>query len=462
MRKVSGERGAALAMGATVFCMVLGSSSVPELLSPGRKLRWASLAVLLVVAIWLALREMRHPQLRTVVVIALGTWLAGLGLVSTAWSVDPRLTFGRAGSFTLLLLAAAALALAVQSRPRLSVWLLYGMLGGVSAAALGGLAALALQHQDAVQAATAGNPSRYRGLGENPDTVALLIGLTAPVALWALLRARSKWERIASALVLALLVGSLVASQSRGGLAAAGIGSVVLLLLILPRWWRRLVFVGAVALAVLGVVVIRHAPSSTHTTSNGRQASISVKDARYAGRLEDELNFRHSPSIWSVLGSSGRTEAWRGALNQIKGRPLLGYGFGTENHVFVDRFYDFEGSYVENSFLGVGLQLGIIGAVSIIALIVAVAAASVPRLRRPRALGDPAPALAAVGVAGLVLMFVQSYVYSVGDVATVTFWVSCFVLSALPAGPQSIEHQATGQKSELEPAPGPRVPVATA
>jgi O-antigen ligase len=163
------------------------------------------------------------------------------------------------------------------------------------------------------------------------------------------------------------------------------------------------------------------------------------------------------------LGSSGRTEAWGGALNQIEGRPLLGYGFGTENHVFVDRFYDFEGSYVENSFLGLGLQLGIVGAASIIALLAAIAVASVPVLRRPRDLGDPAAALAAVGIAGLVLMFVQSYVDSVGDVGTVTFWVSCFVLAGLPAARQSLEHQATsGQKDEHEATPGARVPVATA
>jgi O-antigen ligase len=265
------------------------------------------------------------------------------------------------------------------------------------------------------------------------------------------------------ALVLVLLVGSLAASQSRGGLAAAGVGIVVLLLLILRRWWRRVVFVGAVALVVVAAVVIHHSPSSTHTTSTSRRPSVPVKDARYAGRLEDELDFRNSPSIWSFLGSSGRTEAWRGALKQIEGRPLLGYGFGTENHVFVDRFYDFEGSYVENSFLGLGLQLGMVGAVSLIVLLAAIAGASLPALRRQRDRGDPAAALAAVGAAGLLLMFVQSYVYSVGDVATVTFWVSCFLLAGLPAGAQPLGDQVPSSLEDAHESPlGARVPVAPA
>jgi hypothetical protein len=440
------------------------------------------LAVLLALAVWLAMREMRRPTRRMLVVFALGVWLAGLGLVSTSWSVDPRLTFERAGSFTLALLAAAALALAARGRPRLPVWLLYGILGGVAAATLGGLVVLAVRHQDAVQAAGIATPTRYRGLGENPDTVSLLIGLTAPVALWAVLRARGIWGRIAATLVLVLLVGSLAASQSRGGLAVAGIGCVVQVLLLLPRWRGRLINAGAVALVVAAAVVIPHSASAAHSTNTGRlpisSASASpgragrattpsypaghFKDAHYSGRLEDELYFHAGSYHRSLLGSSGRLEAWRGALNQIRGRPLLGYGFGTEERVFVDRFYDFQGSYVENSFLGLGLQLGIVGVVSMVALFAAIAVASVPALRRPRKLGDPAPALVAAGIAGLLLMLVQSYVYSVGDVATTSFWVMVFLLAGLPGQRQPLTHVALSQKEEHELAPGARSPSVTA
>jgi O-antigen ligase len=442
-----------MALGATVFCTVLGSSSVPELVSVGRKLRWGSLFVLLVLGAWLALREMRRPPRVTLVVLGLGAWLAALGLVSAAWSVDPSLTIGRAGSFTLMLLAAAALALAASSRPRMPACLLYGILGGVAAAALGGLAVLALRHQDALQAASATSPTRYRGLGENPNTVPLLIGVTAPVALWALLRARSLRGRIALTLVLVLLVGSLAASQSRGGVAAAGIGCGVQIVLLLPRWPRRVIVGGALALVVAAAVIALPSASPNYPASR-------FQDAHYIGRLADELDFHKGVYHRSLLGSSGRIEAWRGALDQIGGRPLLGYGFGTEDHVFVDRFYDFEGGHVENSFLGMGLQLGILGVASLLALFGGIAVAAVQALRRRQKLSDPAPALAAVGIAGLVLMCVQSFVYSVGDVATVSFWVMVFLLTSSDGRRQLLVHEAPGQNDE-QPTPRAPAPVAT-
>jgi O-antigen ligase len=256
------------------------------------------------------------------------------------------------------------------------------------------------------------------------------------------------------ALVLVLLVGSLAASQSRGGLAAAGLGCAVQILLLLPRWPRRLLFAaGAVALVIAAVVIL---PSANPTYPASR-----FQDTHYIGRLADELDFHRGLYHRSLLGSSGRLEAWRGALNQIGGRPLLGYGFGTEDHVFVDRFYDFEGGHVENSFLGTGLQLGILGVVSLLALFAAIAVASVHALRRRNKVSDPAPALAAVGIAGLVLMFVQSFVYSVGDVATVTFWVMAFLLAALPGQRQPPMHAAPGEKDEHEPTPRAPAPVAT-
>src|SRR5205823_2347589 len=84
-------------------------------------------------------------------------------------------------------------------------------------------------------------------------------------------------------------------------------------------------------------------------------------DAQYHIRLEDELgvpSHYQSPAGRSLLGGSGRREAWRGALRQGDGRPVAGYGFGTEESVFVDRYQTFQGGVPENSYLGVYLQLG--------------------------------------------------------------------------------------------------------
>jgi O-antigen ligase len=131
----------------------------------------------------------------------------------------------------------------------------------------------------------------------------------------------------------------------------------------------------------------------------------------------------------TFFGSSGRVDAWTGALHQALERPLLGFGFGTEADVFVDRYYYFVGGRPENAYIGLALQLGLIGLVSFVALLGALAAAGVRAVRGPR---RPVAA-AGLGVlaAGLVLAVVQSYPYSAGDIATLTLWTSLFLLPAV-------------------------------
>src|SRR5439155_1395691 len=67
-------------------------------------------------------------------------------------------------------------------------------------------------------------------------------------------------------------------------------------------------------------------------------------------------------------GSSGRSQAWGGALHTAAQRPVAGYGFGTEEHAFVDRYYTFDSGRPENSYIGALLQLGVAGLVLLLAL----------------------------------------------------------------------------------------------
>jgi O-antigen ligase len=136
----------------------------------------------------------------------------------------------------------------------------------------------------------------------------------------------------------------------------------------------------------------------------------------------------------TLFGSSGRSQAWAGALDQGLERPFAGYGFGTESRAFADRYFQFQGEYPENSYLGIFLQLGVAGLLALLAaflvplaLLVRVASRLAPEDRRA------AFACAAIVVAGLVLALGQSYLYSVGNVATVTVWVALLLLSALVA-----------------------------
>ncbi len=133
----------------------------------------------------------------------------------------------------------------------------------------------------------------------------------------------------------------------------------------------------------------------------------------------------------TLLTSSGRLQAWGGAVRQVAHRPVAGYGFGTEGRVFVDRWSTFVGSLPENAYVGLALQLGIVGLVLAALLVLVLVAAARRRLLSSR----PGIATACLGalVAGLVLAVVQSYLFSVGNIAATSVWICAFLLAAAGA-----------------------------
>jgi O-antigen ligase len=185
-----------------------------------------------------------------------------------------------------------------------------------------------------------------------------------------------------------------------------------------------------VALAVAAILItavsapLTPAEAARARTLVGNTEPYTPNDAEYILRMGDELGAGSSGSSRSVFDTSGRVHAWEGALRQGDDRPLLGYGFGTEEKVFVDRYRDFEGGVPENSFIGLFLQLGAVGLAVFLALLAALVGAAL------RAGGRVAAVGLAVLATGIVLAVVQSYVYAVGNVATLGVWICAF----LPAG----------------------------
>jgi O-antigen ligase len=107
---------------------------------------------------------------------------------------------------------------------------------------------------------------------------------------------------------------------------------------------------------------------------------------------------------------------------------VAGYGFGTEDRVFVDRYVFFNSNVPENSYIGLFLQLGLVG----LALLGAFTLFAIVRALRTAG-GPNAAACAAVVAAGLVLALFQSYLYAAGNNATAAFWISGFLLFAVTA-----------------------------
>ncbi|MGI0131333.1 MAG: hypothetical protein ACREEC_14475, partial [Thermoplasmata archaeon] len=106
-----------------------------------------------------------------------------------------------------------------------------------------------------------------------------------------------------------------------------------------------------------------------------------------------------------------------------------GHGFGTEATVFVDRYFFFAGGLPENSYIGLLLQLGFAGLFSFVAvfalwLVVGARAWLIAEPDMRLALSACAAAL----VSALLMATVQSYFYSVGNIATLGLWLSGFLL----------------------------------
>jgi hypothetical protein len=179
-------------------------------------------------------------------------------------------------------------------------------------------------------------------------------------------------------------------------------------------------------------------PQTTLAATPKPAPQASVPAPSYVpSRLEDELG-RPQPGrsvsrFRSLLTGSGRLQAWAGAVRQGLQRPLLGFGFGTEDRVFIDRYYLFQGIRPENSYIGLLLQLGIVGLLLFVALLLILARSLGAAIRRPSTIrADPelAAALAAVTLAGAVAALFQSYVYAAGNIATLPFWTCAFLLTA--------------------------------
>jgi hypothetical protein len=442
---------------ATIVSVSFGSSSVPGLVRIGHDLRWVSVALFAVVAVVsYAMSEERRVLAR--VVVYAGLSFIVLLLLSTAWSVAPRLTIERA--LTLAVLFVGVVASVSGGNHRRAEHLLDAILVGAGTVVLLGLPVLLFAHNDAVQSSFENVAPRYRGIGENPNTVSLLAAIALPLAIRHVFDQERPLARISGAFAVVAFAGQIALSDSRGALIGGFVGasiSVILPAARIPRAIARFAAVAAVAAMSVGfarvierapTVVVAPPPSVTaprtgHGTGRGGKSpspAIPAEDFDIGGaRLNDEVG---APAVSRPIGrpfGSGRVQAWIGATKQARKVAPLGYGFGTEDRVFIDRYYTFQGSRPENSFVGLLLQVGLIGLTVFLVLVVAGLSRAI-RVGRKRWREEAVlTAALAATCAGAVLMLVQSYVYSVGNIATLSFWL-CFGVCATAAAPLAQTH----------------------
>jgi O-antigen ligase len=422
-----------LVLVATVLNLAFASSINNSFLLLGRHFRFLLLLELALVAG--AYRAWRRPRvrLRGAAFPLVGLFVI-LAMLSAAWSSDPHQTASRSAALLVLVLAGAALADATVGRPEAVRAILAALFVGAVLVALLGLYMLWVSHDQAVQPASTQYPARYRGLGQNPNTVSLLLALATPLALWLWSETRSRRWRIALAAALLFLDGSIVASGSRGAVIAALAGAVVWLATASLSWPRRLAFVAAAAVVFVADVAIMQVPKALPAAPASAHSGTHriVRNAELTNPLSDEIGGSGAPIKRTLFGTSGRAQAWDAALHQAARRPVAGYGFATESEVFVDRYYGFDSSVPENSYIGVLLQLGVVGVVVFVALLLALVVAAFRAVRAPPGPGRAvARACASVLAAAAVLGLTQSYLTTVGNLASPLVWLPALLLPAL-------------------------------
>lgn len=406
-----------------------------------RPMRWILLGQLCGAALAYALVRRGFP--RPSAVVALGALFLLFAFLSASWSPEPRLTVGRSVTFAVLLLGGGALASGARGESLLARQIMLGLLAAAVVVAVAGLFSLWVHPDRALVHATRQTPTRYAGIGGNPNTPAMLLALSIPLAVWALIAARSRRRRVLAGCVLLLFLGSIIASGSRGALAGA-LAGVLLFALALKRERRlRIVLAGtSIAVFALGVGIMQlpqPADRDPPPKSERTPVSLGPRDAQAKMPLQDEIGFPRpgsTPHRRSFFDSSGRAAAWEGALDQAALRPILGYGFGTEQEVFVDRFFLFYSSVPENSYIGALLQVGAVGLALLLAFLSVIVVGAWRMLSQ---LDDGAcrvaGALLGVVACGLTQGVSQSYMTSAGAPAAPTFWLCALLLAGLAGRP---------------------------
>jgi O-antigen ligase len=302
--------------------------------------------------------------------IAYALWALASGL----WTVSVGGTTYLLASLAIALVYMFAFAMLLDSERELE-----GVLYAFAFAALGiGLFAIGAfffgLSGELVEGRSAG------GTGD-PNFFAAYQVVALPLMLALVTRASRPWQRALVYAAIAVIVGSVLTSVSRGGLLT--LAAVTLIVCALPAGSlfrlrrQKAAFVAFVAV--------------------GAALSLGVAANEILPRIESV--FRPSSSASAEAEGSGRLVFWSAAWMSARERPILGLGFGSfpkvSNELIVRtpgvNFQHFElrprGSQAHNAYLGTLAELGVVGLSLFLGLLISTALALRRTARRARRAG---------------------------------------------------------------------------
>ena len=144
------------------------------------------------------------------------------------------------------------------------------------------------------------------------------------------------------------------------------------------------------------------------------------------------LYYQENPRVEHITSLSSRTEKWRTGLQYFMERPLQGFGFGTEDQLFAYHgvhasSYIRTGSYFHNSYLGLVLQVGLVGAL-LFYMPLGVLLFKEIHVSFGNQHDPLRTSLLAVALTCMVAAIVSSDLYAMGNVKAFPFWISIMLL----------------------------------
>lgn len=373
----------------TILCLILGQSRFPSLYSASLWLRWVFFALFCLHIfgdIFLG-RTVRRIKFFDVLAI----FFIIYAFLSVSYSPFPQLTLERSTTILVLYLSVFWIIwkYAFDYGPEKVCRIILQVAGCVY------IAGFLLIFIGSYRPFLLG---RFTGIFYNPNGLGVISALILPLAFWRYLETKSS----PALFLFILILLSLFFSGARGSLNAAAIS---LGYLIYVRSKRNKPLVLFFSISVIFTLIWA--------------VEALVKTAFRAYFRVESL---------SILG--GRLEVWPIALNLIMKKPLFGYSFGVEDKIislYKITLYKHSGTYMHNCYLGIALQLGLIGLfllfiplfMLLFKELFSKQDASVPILRY---------ALRSSLIAGLICCIYETYVYSAGNAQAFPFWIIVMLL----------------------------------
>lgn len=241
---------------------------------------------------------------------------------------------------------------------------------------------------------------RFNGIFGNPNGLGVVSTMILPLSLWQFLQTKKK----SAFFLFFMILLALLLSAARGPLNATAV-SLGYFIYARSKRYRPLVLFSSMSFILILIWII--------------------------GTFIKEY-FMHYIRAESIPMLGGRLEVWPIALDLILDKPIFGYGFGVEDKLIGVKkivFTMHAGAYVHNSYLGMLLQLGVVGFILFfIPLFILLfkelsskpQESSIPLLRY---------ALRTSLIAGLICCIYESWIYSVGNAMAFPFWIIVMLLT---------------------------------